>query len=40
MQPWLMLRPLLQYARYLGTTNQVDDAVVVGLGVKVIFDPD
>ena len=35
--PWLMLRPLLQYVKYPGATNQVDDAVVVGLGTKVIF---
>ena len=34
---WLMLRPLLQYVVYPGATNQVDNALVVGLGSKFIF---
>lgn len=34
---WLMLRPLLQYVVYPGATNQVDNALVIGLGSKFIF---
>ena len=34
---WLMLRPLMQYVVHPGATNQVDDALVVGLGSKFIF---
>ena len=35
--PWLMLRPNLQYVINPGSTNNVDDGVVLGLGTRVIF---
>ena len=35
--PWLMLRPNLQYVINSGSTNQVDDALVLGLSTRVIF---
>lgn len=35
--PWLMLRPNLQYIVNPGSTNNVDDAFVLGLGTKIIF---
>ena len=34
---WLMLRPNLQYVINPGSTNRVDDAVVLGLGSRIIF---
>lgn len=34
---WLMLRPLVQYVVHPGATNKVDNALVIGLGSKVIF---
>ncbi len=34
---WLMLRPLLQYVIHPGATNKVDNALVIGLGSKIIF---
>ena len=34
---WLMLRPNLQYVINPGSTNSVDDAVVLGLGSRIIF---
>ena len=34
---WLMLRPNLQYVINPGSTNNVDDAFVIGLSSKVIF---
>lgn len=34
---WFMLRPLVQYVVYPGATTAVDNALVVGLGSKVIF---
>ena len=34
---WFMLRPLIQYVVHPGATNQVNNALVVGLGSKVIF---
>ena len=35
--PWFMLRPNLQYVVNPGSTNRVDDAVVIGLTTKVVF---
>ena len=34
---WFMLRPLVQYVVHPGATNQVDNALVIGLGSKIIF---
>lgn len=34
---WFMLRPNLQYVVNPGSTNRVDDALVLGLGTRVIF---
>ncbi len=34
---WLMLRPNLQYVINPGSTNNVDDAFVLGLSTKVVF---
>lgn len=34
---WLMLRPNLQYVVNLGSSNQVDNALVLGLTTRVIF---
>lgn len=34
---WLMLRPNLQYVINPGSTNRVDDALVLGLSTKVVF---
>ena len=34
---WLRLRPNLQYVINPGSTNRVDDAVVLGLGSRIIF---
>ena len=35
--PWLMLRPNLQYVVNPGSTNNIDDAFVLGLSTRVIF---
>jgi porin len=35
--PWLMLRPVVQYVIQPGATDQVDNALVLGLTTKVIF---
>ena len=35
--PWLMLRPNLQYVMNPGSTNRVDDALVLGLTTRFIF---
>ena len=35
--PWLMLRPNVQYVINPGSTNQVDNALVLGLTTRVIF---
>lgn len=34
---WLMIRPNLQYVINPGSTNNVDDAFVLGLGTKIVF---
>lgn len=34
---WLMLRPNVQYVINPGSTNRVDNALVLGLGTRVIF---
>lgn len=34
---WFMLRPLMQYVVNPGATDKVDNALVIGLGSKVIF---
>lgn len=34
---WLMIRPNLQYVINPGSTNNVDNAFVLGLGSKIIF---
>ena len=34
---WLMLRPNIQYIINPGATNNVDDALVLGLSSKVVF---
>ena len=34
---WLMLRPNLQYVVNPGSTNHVDNALVLGLGSRIIF---
>ncbi|MEG1090480.1 MAG: carbohydrate porin, partial [Acinetobacter sp.] len=34
---WLMLRPNLQYVINPGSSNNVDDALVLGLTTRIIF---
>lgn len=34
---WLMLRPNIQYVIHSGSSHQVDDALVLGLGTRIIF---
>ncbi len=35
--PWLMLRPVVQYVVHPGATDNVDNALVLGLTTKIVF---